>query len=72
MNEFTNGIEETTFRNGRLSLDETIEPDDFAPANSHGSLMSDGRTTNKITRADLEFLPVPEATDTFQPIPHKV
>jgi hypothetical protein len=74
MNELTNRLEETTFRNGRVVLDETIETDDFTPAEggSSGSLMSDGWTTRKITRADLEFISTPEATDTFQPIPHKV
>lgn len=72
MNELTNRLEETTFRNGRLSLDETIEAEIFAPAGTNSSLMSDGRSTRKITRMDLEFLPVPEATDTFQPISHNV
>lgn len=72
MNELTNRLDETTFRNGRLLLEDTISEDDFNQTGSHGSLMSDGRSTQKITRADLEFLPVPPATDTFQPIAHKV
>jgi hypothetical protein len=67
-----NGLQETVFRNGRLILDEEV-PGDFVPAgnNNNGSLMSDGRTTRKISRQDLEFIPLPEATDTFQPIAHK-
>jgi hypothetical protein len=67
-----NGLQETVFRNGRLTL-EMEEAEDFVPANNNGngSLMSDGRTTRKIARADLEFIPLPEATDTFQPIAHK-
>jgi hypothetical protein len=63
-----NGLEETTFRNGRLELDENSHNNN--PTNSR--LMSDGRKTQQIIRSDLEFLPLPEATDTFQPISHKV
>lgn len=63
------GLQETTFRNGRLQLDETNGFDDFAPSES--KLLSDGHTTQRITRNDLDFLPSPPSTDTFQPIPHK-
>ena len=87
-----NGLQETTFRNGRLVLAdeattdefETIDNDDrdegtdaettaelLPAAESHGALLSNGRATHKITRAGLDFIPVPEATDTFQPIAHK-
>ena len=68
-----NGLHETTFRNGRLQI-ETGDQDFIEETNSpesESSLMSDGRTTQRMTRADLEFIPVPESTDTFQPIPHK-
>lgn len=71
MNEITNGLQDTTFRNGRLVLEERDAPADSTPEESHGSLMSDGRTTRKITRPELAVLPVPPATDTFQPISHK-
>jgi hypothetical protein len=37
-----------------------------------GSLMSDGRATRRITRSELECVPLPEATDTFQPVSHKL
>ncbi len=63
-----NGLEETTFRNGRLVMDSE-EPENLIPA-GNGSLMSDGRTTRKIARDDLKLLPVPPSTDTFQPISH--
>lgn len=68
-----NGLQETTFRNGRLQLDgddqDFIQDSDFIPTES--SLMSDGQTTRKITRADLNSIPVPPSTDTFQPIAHR-
>lgn len=73
-----NGLEETTFRNGRLMLETTNEPEDFISDGnksgndaSGGSLMSDGRTMRKISRADLQAIVVPETTETFQPIAHK-
>ena len=69
-----NGLQETTLRNGRLEL-ETGNQDFIEETNSpksESALMSDGRTTQKITRAELEFIPVPESTDTFQPIAHRV
>jgi hypothetical protein len=83
-----NGLRETTFRNGRLVLEnEAATNEDFetrdgagettaaeilpAAAESHGALLSDGCATQKITRAGLDFIPVPEATDTFQPVAHK-
>jgi len=62
-----NGLQETTYRHGRLLLEETDS--NMVQANSR--LMSDGLKTQRIARSDLEFLPVPEATDTFQPISHK-
>lgn len=66
-----NGLQETVFRAGRLRLeDENRNDDDNQPTGS--SLMSDGRKTQKITRAELEFLPLPEATPTFQPVSHKL
>ena len=66
-----NGLEETTFRNGRLILetDETSVIDNQPVSNNR--LLSDGNTTRKISRAELEFIPMPESTDTFQPIAHK-
>lgn len=63
-----NGLQETTYRHGRLLLEETDS--NMVQANSR--LMSDGLKTQRIARSDLEFLPVPEATDTFQPISHKM
>jgi hypothetical protein len=63
-----NGLQETTFRNGRLLLDDNEQDDN--QTNSH--LMSDGRATQRITRSELEFIPMPEATDTFQPVSHKI
>lgn len=65
-----NGLQETTFRNGRLQLDETDGFNGFAPTES--KLLSDGRTTQRITRNDLDLIPLPPSTDTFQPISHKV
>jgi hypothetical protein len=35
-----------------------------------GTLLSNARKTQKATRAELAFIETPEATDTFQPIPH--
>lgn len=35
-----------------------------------GSLLSGGRKTQKVTRAELALIETPAATDTFQPIPH--
>lgn len=68
-----NRLQETTFRNGRLELEDGdqdfIRDADNVPGES--TLMSDGRTTQRINRADLALIPVPPATDTFQPIPHK-
>jgi hypothetical protein len=64
-----NGLQETTFRNGRLQLDDNDHHDNMQ---TDSRLMSDGHSTKRITRAALEFLPIPEATDTFQPILHKV
>ncbi len=61
-----NGIEETTFRNGRLLLDENGAGED----RTGSRLMSDGHKTQRIARSDLAALPLPEATDTFQPVPH--
>lgn len=73
-----NRLQETTFRNGRLEINpgdqdfiEEIEDTNSDPPTGESTLMSDGRTTTKITRADLAILPVPESTDTFQPIAHK-
>jgi hypothetical protein len=34
-------------------------------------LLSDGRKTQRVSREDLELVPLPQATDTFQPIEHK-
>lgn len=44
-----------------------IEPEVLPPLDA--TLLSHCGT-NKITRADLAMLPIPEATNTFQPIPH--
>ncbi len=66
-----NGLEETTYRHGRLIL-EIEEPEENPPPTDNGSsLLSDGRTTRKISRADLDSIPLPGATETFQPIAHK-
>jgi hypothetical protein len=35
-----------------------------------GTLLSNARKTQKVTRAELALIETPEATDTFQPIPH--
>lgn len=65
-----NGLREMTFRNGRLEIDET---DDFGElASGESRLMSDGRTTQRVNRADLELIALPPSTDTFQPIAHKL
>ena len=47
---------------------EVIEPEVLPPVN--GTLLSDGRKTQKVTRAELALIETPAATDTFQPIPH--
>jgi hypothetical protein len=60
-----NGLQETTFNNGRLALDEI---NGQQTTDSH--LMSDGNKTTRITRTDLGLMPLPPATDTFQPIAH--
>lgn len=68
-----NGLQETTFRNGRLQI-ETGDQDfieHIGSVESQSALMSDGLTTRKISRANLSLIPVPESTDTFQPISHK-
>jgi hypothetical protein len=43
-------------------------PEVLQPVNS--TLLSDGRKTQKVTRAELALIETPEATATFQPIPH--
>lgn len=67
-----NGLHETTFRNGRLQIEAGDQDfiEDTNSVKSESTLMSDGRVTQRITRADLALIPVPESTDTFQPIPH--
>jgi hypothetical protein len=47
---------------------EVLEPEVLPPVD--GTLLSDGRKTHKVTRADLALIETPPATDTFQPIPH--
>jgi hypothetical protein len=46
----------------------TGEPEVLSPVS--GTLLSDGRKTQKIARAELALIETPAATDTFQPIPH--
>lgn len=46
----------------------TVEPEVLPKAD--GTLLSDGRKTQKVTRAELALIETPQATDTFQPIPH--
>ena len=64
-----NGLQETTFKTGRLVLEDDDRHDN-QPTSSR--LMSDGRTTQRVERSGLEFLPIPPATDTFQPVSHKI
>jgi len=52
----------------RLENRGEVEPEVLPPVS--GTLLSDGRKTQKITRAELALLSTPEATETFQPIPH--
>ncbi len=47
---------------------EPIEPEVLSKVD--GTLLSDGRKTQKVTRAELALIETPAATDTFQPIPH--
>jgi hypothetical protein len=63
-----NGLQETTFNNGRLALDESNNGGLKPATDSH--LMSDGKTTGRVSREVLKFLPVPESTATFQPVAH--
>jgi hypothetical protein len=44
------------------------EPEVLPPVS--GTLLSDSRKTQKVTRAELALIEMPEATNTFQPIPH--
>jgi hypothetical protein len=64
-----NGLQETTFRTGRLFLEDGDLGDNQT---TESRLRSDGRTTQRIARSDLEFLPVPPTTETFQPVSHKL
>ncbi len=45
-----------------------IEPEVLPPVS--GTLLSDSRKTQKMTRTELSIIETPPATDTFQPIPH--
>jgi len=45
-----------------------IEPEVVSPVD--GTLLSDARRTQKVTRRELTQIETPPATDTFQPIPH--
>ena len=47
---------------------EIHEPEVVTPVS--GRLLSDGRKTQKVTRAELALIETPSSTDTFQPIPH--
>lgn len=47
---------------------EPIEPEVLSKVS--GTLLSDGRKTQKMSRAELALIETPAATDTFQPIPH--
>ena len=47
---------------------EATAPEVVTPVS--GTLLSDGRKTHKVTRAELALVETPAATDTFQPIPH--
>lgn len=53
---------------GLVNGGEAITPEVLPPAS--GTLLSDGRKTQKVTRAELALIKTPEATETFQPIPH--
>ncbi len=62
-----NGIQETSFNNGRLQLVENNNVREFP---TQSKLFYDGRKTQQIVRKELVEIPLPEATETFQPIPH--
>jgi len=47
---------------------EAIEPEVLSPVS--GTLLSNARKTQKVTRAELAIIETPASTDTFQPIPH--
>jgi hypothetical protein len=47
---------------------EAVEPEVLPKVS--GTLLSDGRKTQKVTRAELALIETPAATDTFQPISH--
>lgn len=65
-----NRLDETTFENGRLTLAAETETGFGEAASTNSRLMSNGQTTRKITRGELGLIPLPPATDTFQPIAH--
>ena len=74
METITTRLNETSFRNGRLELDEAtqiIQAENDNNRQTRSALFSDGTTTRKITRQDLTLIPLPPATDTFQPIAHQ-
>lgn len=66
-----NGLEGTATNGRSTSATDEISVIGNQPAGGNSSLMSDGQKTRKIDRAELEFIPLPDATDTFQPIAHK-
>ena len=45
-----------------------VEPEVLSPVS--GTLLSNARKTQKVTRAELAVIETPPATETFQPIPH--
>jgi hypothetical protein len=52
----------------RLENRGAVEPEVLPKVKS--TLLSDGRKTQKVTRAELALIETPAATETFQPIPH--
>jgi hypothetical protein len=56
--------------NGSVRLPEVSQPSLVATSSRPVGTLISGITTTLINRDALKFLPVPETTDTFKPIPH--
>lgn len=69
LDELDEELEERIERDARPQL-VALEPNVVEPIRDARLLAHSG--TNKVTRLDLATLPLPEATDTFQPIPHSL
>lgn len=77
------GLQETVFGGDQLILDDKAGDDEcamgddaeanaeFVPQQTKCRLFPGGRTTQKITRGWLEFIPKPETIESFQPGAHK-